>query len=236
MLWLPLTFMLARDMPDATHGRELRPKLFLDVVTSPDIPRNVVDRALTEAAIIWDTVGIEIKPSAIHTAVGRVDATRAVDDAHAITVVVDDEPKTALHNDPALGWIGFDAPDRPERRVHLSRRSATVLLDAISGFGKRPESERERLIGRALGRTLAHEIGHYLLGSKEHTPRGLMRATIAAEDFFSPSRASFYLECDQATLAMNRLTFPDRQPRVRKSREPSRPSDAGSSTAGRGDE
>jgi hypothetical protein len=231
MLWLSVAFMLAGDIPDTTHTRahdrtqecerdvhknvssiseslpsvDSRPTLFLDVVTSPGIPRHIVDRVLSEAVTIWETVGIDIERSSIRTGNGQVDRT-ATDDPRAITVVMDDEPKTALNNDPALGWIVFDGPDQPERRIHLSRRSATVLLDAVSGFAKRPEGERERLIGRALGRTLAHELGHYLLGSKEHTRQGLMRATVTAGDFFSPSRASFYLECEQVTLATRRLT------------------------------
>jgi hypothetical protein len=236
MLWLSIAFMLARDVPDGAHARarestktcerdvhkgatsmsegrplvDARPMLLLDVETSADVPRNIVDRAINEATAIWESAGIGIQQSAIRAWNGRTDATRASGtrqpflpgvESGTIAVVIDDEPGAPTHNDPALGWIRFNAPDEPERRIHLSRRNTTNLLDAVAGFGKRPVSERELLVGRALGRTLAHELGHYLLRSKEHTPHGLMRATVAAEDFFSPSRGSFYLECDQMTLA-----------------------------------
>ena len=43
------------------------------------------------------------------------------------------------------------------------------------------ESWFERLHGTLLGRALAHEIGHYLLGP-EHSPAGLMRAEIDPRD------------------------------------------------------
>ena len=33
-----------------------------------------------------------------------------------------------------------------------------------------PLAQREMLLARAMGRALAHELGHYLLASKIHTP------------------------------------------------------------------
>jgi hypothetical protein len=224
MLWLSLAFMLVRSVPDsATHvdARErtktcdrdvhkgvesigddhpmvdVRPTLLLDVIASADIPRDIVARALSEATTIWEGAGIDIQRS-----------STALIDVYTIGVVIDDETGVTTHSDPALGWIRFGAPDEPERRVHLSRRNVKNLLGSTAGFAKRPDSEREMLVGRALGRTLAHELGHYLLRSKEHTPHGLMRASASAEDFFSPSRASFYLECDQMTLAAARFRNP----------------------------
>src|SRR4030095_1560850 len=47
-------------------------------------------------------------------------------------------------------------------------------------------------VGRALGRVLAHEIGHVLLG-REHDPDGLMRASIPIEDFARLERRRFQL-------------------------------------------
>ena len=37
-------------------------------------------------------------------------------------------------------------------------------------------------MGRLLGRSLAHELGHYLLGSRGHTEEGLMRASYGQQD------------------------------------------------------
>jgi hypothetical protein len=56
-----------------------------------------------------------------------------------------------------------------------------------------PRSMRERIIGRALGRVIAHEIGHIVLESRRHTPIGLMRATHRAADLIEPGRQSFQL-------------------------------------------
>src|SRR5262245_54359951 len=49
-------------------------------------------------------------------------------------------------------------------------------------------SERnDLLLSRALGRALAHEIGHYLLGTSRHTSRGLMRANFFPLELLEPA-------------------------------------------------
>jgi hypothetical protein len=72
--------------------------------------------------------------------------------------------------------------------------------------------EREILLGRSLGRALAHEVGHYLFRSKAHTKTGLMRAHQKASDFFNPSAARFEVDAAQMALIASRLTpVPARQ-------------------------
>jgi hypothetical protein len=50
---------------------------------------------------------------------------------------------------------------------------ATVFVDRVERLSERGLSER----GIILGRAIAHEIGHLLLGSNAHGTRGLMRET-----------------------------------------------------------
>jgi hypothetical protein len=57
-----------------------------------------------------------------------------------------------------------------------------------------PLAERNLKLGRAMGRALAHEMGHYLLASKVHTRRGLMQATHTASAFFDNDRSSFAID------------------------------------------
>src|SRR5262249_13264596 len=47
---------------------------------------------------------------------------------------------------------------------------------------------RDRMIGRAYGRVLAHEIGHLLLAMPTHDTTGLMRTSFSARDLVSPGR------------------------------------------------
>jgi hypothetical protein len=52
-------------------------------------------------------------------------------------------------------------------------------------------------LARALGRAAAHELGHYLLASREHSSHGLMRARFSAAELIRDDAAAFQLE-DQA--------------------------------------
>ncbi len=52
----------------------------------------------------------------------------------------------------------------------------------------------ERRLGVVLGRTVAHEIGHYLLHTNTHAERGLMRAAFDAREFTDLRTGSFRLD------------------------------------------
>jgi hypothetical protein len=55
---------------------------------------------------------------------------------------------------------------------------STVFLDRVDWLASTGKAKRTDVLGRAI----AHEIGHQLLGSNDHTPRGLMRETWTAEE------------------------------------------------------
>jgi hypothetical protein len=81
-----------------------------------------------------------------------------------------------------------------------------VNFEAIAGLLENRYSNsvvvRERELGRALGRVLAHEVGHALLGVPSfHDATGLMRAAIPVEDLVSPDRR--FLQLEEASV--NRL-------------------------------
>jgi hypothetical protein len=51
-----------------------------------------------------------------------------------------------------------------------------------------------------LGRALAHAIGHFLLRSRDHSPRGLMRSRHAVRELVSVDRRRFFLSPGEAAL------------------------------------
>lgn len=55
---------------------------------------------------------------------------------------------------------------------------STVFVDRVDWLASTGKAKRTDVLGRAI----AHEIGHQLLGSNDHTPRGLMRETWTAEE------------------------------------------------------
>jgi hypothetical protein len=74
-----------------------------------------------------------------------------------------------------------------------------MLLDeapALHHGTECPPAVREQMTGRLIGRALAHEIGHVLLRSRDHSRDGLMRATHRSSDLIAPERQGFGLSVD----------------------------------------
>jgi hypothetical protein len=95
---------------------------------------------------------------------------------------------------------------RPAPTVVLSLHAALSLMaedPTVRTMLARVTQRRADLwTGRMLGRALAHEIGHYLLRTPEHTKSGLMRATQTAADLIRDDRGPF-----RVTEAQRRLVL-----------------------------
>ena len=71
-----------------------------------------------------------------------------------------------------------------------------VIRDGRRPDENGPATRAEYALGLALGRVIAHEIGHYFLGN-EHARSGLMRAVFDARTLVDP-RASVEFALDDA--------------------------------------
>jgi len=130
----------------------------------------------------------------------------------------DDEPETAANFFPLeaiverqiegatiLGRavVRLDAPAAQPIRVSFDATEHLLALRTTQpSFGR---SERERELARALGRVLAHEIGHVLLAAPNHDGAGLMRAAFRANELAAPEGAPFRLSCDGAGRLKSRI-------------------------------
>jgi len=74
------------------------------------------------------------------------------------------------------------------------RQQLASLHVAGVPFVSLPNALGDVILARALGRALAHEIGHYLLGTGAHAQRGLMRARFAPLEFGEELSAQYGLE------------------------------------------
>lgn len=97
------------------------------------------------------------------------------------------EAPVAPDGDPGrvLGWMGFSEQRGPGPLVLLSEQWVVDLLGRAERGARALASLPgmvPRLLPRALGRALAHELGHYLLGRREHSASGVMRAAFRPED------------------------------------------------------
>jgi hypothetical protein len=168
-------------------------------------PRDVIDslvyRICAEASAIWQSAGIAF---ACH----RVGSEAEAGD-WPLDITIDDR-RLNVESRGALGWISFTA-NRPDRSIHLSRACADDLVRTTHGLNDKTIASHEALIGRALGRALAHELGHYLLQSKAHTPRGLMRPIWSSDDSFAASRIGFELTPEQRAAAFDNAARDERE-------------------------
>jgi Zn-dependent peptidase ImmA (M78 family) len=56
------------------------------------------------------------------------------------------------------------------------------------------------LLAKFLGRILAHELGHVLLNSTRHQPKGLMRAHFRPQDVLSAPISTYTLDPEERAL------------------------------------
>lgn len=122
-------------------------------------------------------------------------AERCITCDHSLDVHFSDAPPVAgLDTDLALAWIEFVA-GRPASGLSVSvARARRVLADGMwMGRPLRalPGAVQTRFLSIAVGRALAHEIGHYILRSPWHQPDGLMRARFTLRDLMDPKTARF---------------------------------------------
>jgi hypothetical protein len=171
--------------------------LVISISTTADVSPTLVDHVVDEANALWKPAGVAL--------VWQREASRA---PASVDVIIGVDRGTAAGPNAPLGWIRFEA-GRPTPRVYLSYANALALLESANGTvgvaSRMPILQRETYLGRALGRSLAHELGHYLLADKTHAPSGLMKANFTAFEFFSTDTAHFTMTNAQRVTALTRL-------------------------------
>jgi hypothetical protein len=187
------------------------PPIAISVYAEPTVPPAAVRRMLAEADEIWKSNGVRFlwRPAAARVAPYAQSSEAGRYQPSTLRVTVDDLNRDSMDDGTTpLGWIRFDHADEPDQEIHVSYGNARALLagsPAIVGdVSSMPTLQREIYLGRAMGRALAHELGHYLLGSKAHAARGLMRALRPAREFFAP-RARFDIDETQKKFVALRL-------------------------------
>ena len=163
------------------------PPLVVGVTVVSDISPMQVTRVLKEAAEIWRAAGVDVVWQCDNGTVAARPSVRVTIGNWRGTGIAEDQTMP-------LGWIVF-TDGAPEHEVYVSYTNAVALLDLsrghVSASAQMPRAEREALLGRAMGRAVAHELGHFLLASSAHSARGLMQAKRTANEFFSTERSRF---------------------------------------------
>jgi hypothetical protein len=139
---------------------------------------------------IWAPYGLNVETATSADAIAVV-VSKGVrrGDVEATPIAVGDTLFTKHHATPYIHlWLGA--------AELLAQNSET---DGQS-FTMKPPVERDAILLRMLGVALAHELGHYLLDSADHSSAGLLRATLNARDMEQPNPAHLRLTRKQQHL------------------------------------
>jgi hypothetical protein len=88
-----------------------------------------------------------------------------------------------------LGWVRINSEGKRSHLIEVSLANVRLsLMYAWYDNGRlafQPESVRIVVMGRALGRVIAHEFGHWLIG-RGHEADGLMNAELGSDELMAP--------------------------------------------------
>jgi len=174
----------------------------IDVAFDGPPSRTLEVPALREATLIWAAYGVDVVSASGARGCGSIDDAR-------LTVTFAKGPDRVI---PAasLGSIRFQN-GVPEPAIVLYPPVIAALVSATPSGNflmDAPGAVRDLVLGRALGRALAHEIGHFLLRSQQHSAAGLMRASQSTAELVDPNRRRFELTAaDVSRLASVRSSF-----------------------------
>jgi hypothetical protein len=162
-----------------------------------------------EAEAIWRPHGVTL---ALLTP-AQAGAPAAADGRLVVTLA--DAPRRHLPGRPtALGGILFDHDNVPATTVTIDVGAVSATVAAVRWGGRTldhwPAGLRDAVLGRALGRVLAHEVGHYLLASRAHGDEGLMRARFDGDELARPGRRAFTIAARDLPRLRARLAGLDR--------------------------
>ncbi len=178
--------------------RESIARIDVLLTTAPALSGSARASMIDEATAIWRQHGVVIdwvSPTAV-----RPDAVAS----HRLRVVI---LQKRLAVDPALEPAALGELVRPSSGdpvALISIEAAKHLVSSVPGrVGEELVAVDERRLGKVLGRTVAHEIGHYLLDTPTHARSGLMRPNFDALEFTDLRDGTFAL--DRAAAAWLRM-------------------------------
>jgi hypothetical protein len=165
--------------------------LHVHLVNEAGAAPRALDAARAEAGRIWASTGLRLTWSAPPVPFDVTDGrTVVVIVRRALRQLYATDARDAHAASPgSLGRLVFGEDDQPGHLIEVSFEALTSLM-MHGSQGERlistlPERARMSLLGRGLGRVVAHEIGHWLMG-RGHMREGLMRASFGVRDVFDP--------------------------------------------------
>ena len=189
-----------------THAPTSSLTLAIDIGALEPMSHALRRSMIDETAALW-------KPYDVALTWIAVDASRGTPPFGMVRVLKEGcrvEPLCAPTDRRRLGAVVFrDESATPDNTLMLSVATVVDVVARVTWHDRRltdlPAQSRDHLIGRALGRVLAHEIGHYVLGIRRHSANGLMRSEFRGDQLIGPSRGPFEVPAAEMPLLQIRL-------------------------------
>lgn len=163
---------------------------------APELPPVSRAALVAEAEALWARAGVRL--------VWRNGADRGVETDRALRVLVIPRPASSpSRSDYALGELLSFGPPNALAVVSIDRVQA--LVNGSHASSTMPPSLQATRTGIVLGRAVAHEIGHYLLNSRSHTDKGLMRASFDVRELLDRRSGLFELDDDSRAWIQQRI-------------------------------
>jgi hypothetical protein len=157
-----------------------------------------------EAARIWAPYGVSLCWGEAE------DACRGLEVKLRVLLADDPPPPPRAAHSSLLGWIWFRGSD-PGGDIVLSVNGARGLVSRARlgdrSLASLPASLVENQLPAAVGRALAHEIGHFVLRDRRHARRGLMASRFTPNEVTFAPPAAFRLP-PEATAWVRRACAP----------------------------
>ena len=193
----------------AATAQEFRqPGVHLSIDAHGWLKNAEIDMAVDQIRQIWGTAGVGVSS-------GGHGGSWSPDDARvSVRMLITPAREHATSGTIVMGWVARAQDGTVGPTMFVSLAGIERVLSRRHFYGVSyldlPLSFRSRIIARAVGRVVAHEIGHYLLQSALHSGKGLMRPEFTAaalgdqeiDSFLLGPRESALLRREVATLAL----------------------------------
>ena len=175
-------------------------------LTGLPLNRVVLDSMMNEAAAIWAQYDVAIRWT------DGAHSDRCPSVVSSVAIQVDNAPRRRSTARPVtLGATRVSLPRAGPVPIRLEYAALEGLLGSLTAHTLGHVVGRQQLapsdVGRALGRVLAHEVGHVLLGGSVHPRKGLMRASFVPSELVDYRRRSYTLSSAEVARLTERVAF-----------------------------
>jgi hypothetical protein len=175
----------------------MRAVLYVLLTAAPELADTSRAELIAEATAIWARAGVHLEW------VGATDGSVPAASLLRVLVIPRRAAVTPSRDRHVLGeLVSFG---RPGAVAIVSIRRADDLVAGWRRPAVVPPSYHQDQVGLVLGRVAAHEIGHYLLNSRDHTRSGLMREIFEIRELVNRRSSAFDLDADTMAWLQDRL-------------------------------